>query len=141
MATKPAKTAAKTVAKKTPAKKAVAKKVAPKATAKKAVAKKVAPKATAKKAVAKKVAPKATAKKAVAKKAAPKATAKKAVAKKVATRFPKSELNSWLRNNNEWSHNEWTALLADLTKNGFGAWSDNQAGQDEIGLYLESHRK
>ena len=117
MATKPAKTAPKTAAKKT-------------------VKKKAAPKTVAKKATTKKAAPKTAAKKATAKKAAPKTAAKKAT-----NRFPKRELNTWLRNNKEWGHNEWTALLADLTQKGFGAWSDNQAGQDEIGLFLESNRK
>ena len=121
--------------------KAAPKTAAKKETTKKTATKKAAPKTAAKKAPAKKAAPKTAAKKAPAKKVAPKTTAKKAPAKKAANRFPKRELNTWLRNNKEWGHNEWTALLADLTEKGFGAWSDNQAGQDEIGLYLESNRK
>ena len=102
-------------------------------------------KAPKKAAPAKATAKKAAPKKATAKKAAPKkTTAKKAAPKKASSakaRFPKRELNSWLRQNNEWGHDEWTALLADLSKNGFGEWADNQEGQNEIGLYLESNRK
>ncbi len=40
-------------------------------------------------------------------------------------RFPKRELNSWLR-----SHHT-----------GFGEWVGNPEGRDQVGLYLETHRR
>ena len=85
---------------------------------------------------------KAPAKKAPAKKtAAKKAPAKKAPAKKTTqTRFPKRELNAWLKKNTSWNHDQWLALLEDLTAKGFTKYTGSQEGQDEIGLYLESNR-
>ena len=110
----PAKAKKSTPAKKAPAKKATAKK----ATAKKAPAKK----ATAKKAPAKK------------------APAKKAPAK-TTRKFPKKELNAFLRKNTEWDHNMWTGLLSELEEIGFGFLTETEEGRDAIGLYLETNRK
>ena len=56
-------------------------------------------------------------------------------------RFPRRELNTWLRKNKGWSEQEWQALLADLTEAGFGYYTENQEGRDSIGLYLETNRK
>ena len=56
-------------------------------------------------------------------------------------RFPRRELNTWLRKNTEWSDNEWQTLLTDLTEAGFGCYTENQEGRDSIGLYLETNRK
>ena len=53
-------------------------------------------------------------------------------------RFPKKELNSWLRKNPTWDHDSWTALIDDLKDQGFADWTDSQEGKDSIGLYLET---
>lgn len=55
-------------------------------------------------------------------------------------RFPKRELNTWLRTNIEWNHEEWLALLEDLNTKGFEQWTSDQKGQEEIGIYLEEKR-
>ena len=56
-------------------------------------------------------------------------------------RFPKRELNTWLRKNSSWNDSSWEALIADLTEQGFGDWTTTQEGRDSIGLYLETNRK
>ena len=56
-------------------------------------------------------------------------------------RFPKRELNTWLRSNIEWDHDQWLELLAELNDQGFADWTSTQEGQEEIGLYLEEKRK
>ena len=56
-------------------------------------------------------------------------------------RFPKRELNTWLRTNIEWDHDQWLELLAELNDQGFSDWTSTQEGQEEIGLYLEEKRK
>ena len=61
--------------------------------------------------------------------------------KKKKKRFPKRELNTWLRKNSSWDHLAWESLLGDLTEQGFEEWTDCQEGRDQIGLYLESNRK
>ena len=53
-------------------------------------------------------------------------------------RFPKKELNSWLKKNPTWNHVSWTALIEDLADQGFDDWTSSQEGQDSIGLYLET---
>ena len=53
-------------------------------------------------------------------------------------RFPKKELNSWLKKNPTWDHNTWTYLIDDLTEQGFEDWTGTQDGKDSIGLYLET---
>ena len=55
-------------------------------------------------------------------------------------RFPKRELNGWLRKNTCWNHDEWLSLLAELRESGFEDWTDSEEGQDAIGLYLESKK-
>ena len=101
--------------------------------AKKPAAKKPAA-TTAKKPVAKKPA----AKKPVAKKTT---AAKKPAAKKTISRFPKKELNDWLKKNASWDHTAWEALIADLEKAGFTKWIATEEGKNEIGLYLETNKK
>ena len=56
-------------------------------------------------------------------------------------RFPKRELNTWLRKNSEWNEASWEALITDLTDQGFSDWTSNQEGKDSIGLYIETNRK
>ena len=56
-------------------------------------------------------------------------------------RFPKRELNTWLKTNKSWDHMAWEGLLGELAQQGFEAWTDNQEGRDQIGLYIESNRK
>jgi hypothetical protein len=55
-------------------------------------------------------------------------------------RFPKKELNSWVKKRSSWNHDEWLALLDELRSQGFEEWTDNTDGQDEIGRYIESKR-
>ena len=64
-----------------------------------------------------------------------------AATKSKKVRFPKRELNSWLRKNNDWDHCAWESLLGDLAQQGFDAWTNTQEGRDQIGLYIESNRK
>jgi hypothetical protein len=56
-------------------------------------------------------------------------------------RFPKKELNSWLRQNQEWNHAQWNDLLEDLKQQGFAEWTSSEQGRDALGLYLETHRR
>jgi len=42
---------------------------------------------------------------------------------KIKNRFPKKELNAWLRVYQTWDHIEWLNLLENLTKLGFHEWS------------------
>ena len=56
-------------------------------------------------------------------------------------RFPKRELNTWLRKNSSWNHLDWEQLLSELENQGFEEWTTDQDGRDQIGLYLESNRK
>jgi len=56
-------------------------------------------------------------------------------------RFPKKELNTWLRGRPSWNHDDWLALLELLRAQGHTHFTDNAEGQNEIGLYLETHRK
>jgi hypothetical protein len=56
-------------------------------------------------------------------------------------RFPKRELNTWLRKNLIWDHDQWLELIASLKKDGFTDLVSNQEGLDEIGLYLETKKK
>jgi hypothetical protein len=55
-------------------------------------------------------------------------------------RFPKRELNMWVKTRSTWNHNEWLGLLDDLRGQGFEEWTDCPNGQDEIGLYIENKR-
>ena len=57
---------------------------------------------------------------------------------KIKNRFPKKELNAWLRVYQTWDHIEWLNLLENLTKLGFHEWSSSELGQIEIGGYLET---
>ena len=57
---------------------------------------------------------------------------------KIKNRFPKKELNAWLRLHQTWDHIEWLNLLENLTKLGFHEWSNSGLGQREIGVFLET---
>jgi hypothetical protein len=51
--------------------------------------------------------------------------------------FPKKELDKWLKAHRTWSHDE---LLDDLKAKGYGNLVGEKAGQDSVGLYLETNR-
>ena len=55
--------------------------------------------------------------------------------------FPKRELNKWLKMHKTWDHDDWLKLLDNLKSKGFDNLVSNQAGQDSVGLYLETIRK
>jgi hypothetical protein len=55
-------------------------------------------------------------------------------------RFPKRELNTWLRKNLTWNHDQWLELVASLKAQGFGELTSGQKGLDAIGLYLETKK-
>lgn len=76
------------------------------------------------------------------------ATPKKTAAPKKAAsstpkvvRFPKKELNAWLKSRASWNHEDWLALLAELGAAGFGTYTETAEGQNTIGMYLEANRK
>ena len=56
-------------------------------------------------------------------------------------RFPKKELNAWLRLHKQWNHHDWLSMLDKLTERSFHQWSISVAGQKEIGFYLETNRR
>ena len=41
-------------------------------------------------------------------------------------RFPKKELNLWLKNHLCWNHEEWLMLIDTLGKSGFSYWTQNK---------------
>jgi hypothetical protein len=63
-----------------------------------------------------------------------------AKAKKDAIRFPKRELNTWLKKNLSWNHEQWLELINTLESAGFESWTQSQEGIDAIGLYLETKK-
>ena len=65
----------------------------------------------------------------------------KIMTEKINKRFPKKELNAWIRLYKQWNHHDWLILLDKLTKRGFHKWSFSVAGQKEIGFYLETNRR
>ena len=62
------------------------------------------------------------------------------MAKIIKKRFPKKELNAWLRKHRSWDHSEWIDLLDNLSNQGFHEWRASGAGQKKIGFYLETKR-
>ena len=56
-------------------------------------------------------------------------------------RFPKKELNSWLKIHPQWNHQEWASLIEDLSTQGFHEWTDAEQGRNEIGFYLETKQR
>ena len=50
------------------------------------------------------------------------------------------ELNKWLKTHQTWGHDDWLKLLDDLKAKGYGNLVGDQAGQDSVGLYLETNR-
>ena len=55
-------------------------------------------------------------------------------------RFPKRELNTWLRKNLTWNHEQWLHLITSLEEQGFSELTSDQEGLDAIGLYLETKK-
>jgi hypothetical protein len=49
-------------------------------------------------------------------------------------------MDKWLKSHQTWSHDDWLKLLDDLKAKGYGSLVGNQAGQDSLGLYLETKR-
>ena len=49
-------------------------------------------------------------------------------------RFPKKELNLWLKNHLSWNHEEWLMLIDTLGKSGFSYWTQNKELIDNIGF-------
>ena len=56
------------------------------------------------------------------------------MAKIIKKRFPKKELNAWLREHRSWDHSEWIDLLDNLSNQGFHEWCASGAGQKELGI-------
>jgi len=54
--------------------------------------------------------------------------------------FPKKELDKWLKAHKTWNPDDWLMLLDDLKAKGYGNLVSNKAGQDSVGLYLETKR-
>ncbi len=65
----------------------------------------------------------------------------KIMTEKINKRFPKKELNPWLRLHKQWNPHDLLSLLDKLTKRGFHQCSVSVAGQKEIGFYLETNRR
>jgi hypothetical protein len=77
------------------------------------------------------------------KKTPPKLVGKPAIGKAAsgpAPAFPKKELDKWLKAHKTWSHDDWLKLLDDLKAKGYGNLVGKKAGQDSVGLYLETKR-
>ena len=66
--------------------------------------------------------------------------ASRPAASQPAPAFPKRELNKWLKAHQTWGHDDWLLLLDDLKAKGYGNLVGDQAGQDSVGLYLETNR-
>jgi hypothetical protein len=66
--------------------------------------------------------------------------ARGAAVSQLAPAFPKKELNKWLKAHQTWGHDDWLKLLDDLKGKGYGNLVGDQAGQDSVGLYLETNR-
>ena len=62
------------------------------------------------------------------------------MATKIKKRFPKKELNSWLRVHLSWDHIEWIDLILQLSFQGFHELCASISGQNDIGFYLETKR-
>ena len=62
------------------------------------------------------------------------------MAKIIKKRFPKKELNAWLREHRSWDHSEWIDLLDNLSNQGFHEWCVSGVGQKGVGFYLETKR-
>ena len=56
-------------------------------------------------------------------------------------RFPKRELNSWLRKNSTWDDHECKDLIEELNQFGFEEWVGSHEARNQVGLYLETHRR
>jgi hypothetical protein len=54
--------------------------------------------------------------------------------------MPKKEMQAWLKGRASWNHQEWLALLADLSAKGFGYWTESAEGRTALGEYLEANR-
>ena len=63
------------------------------------------------------------------------------MAKKKKERFPKKELNTWLRSHSNWNHQDWADLIENLSVQSFHEWTDTEKGRNEIGFYLETKRR
>ena len=66
--------------------------------------------------------------------------ARSPAASRIAPAFPTKELNKWLKAHQTWGHDDWLKLLDDLKAKGYANLVGDQAGQDSVGLYLETNR-
>ena len=57
-----------------------------------------------------------------------------------APRFPKKELTNWVKENDQWNHDQWNLLLENLKEEGFGLYTDSEIGQKMIGNFIESKK-
>jgi len=63
------------------------------------------------------------------------------MARKKPIRFPKRELNDFVRKHKAgWTHEEWEQLLAKLKEQGFGEHLDTPDKVAQIGQYIEDKR-
>ena len=53
---------------------------------------------------------------------------------------PLLNIVKWLKAHKTWSHDDWLKLLDDLKAKGYGNLVGEKAGQDSVGLYLETNR-
>lgn len=56
-------------------------------------------------------------------------------------KFPKKECLAWLKGRQAWNHDDWLALLKDLTDKGFGCYAETPEGRDTVGAFLEANRE
>lgn len=62
------------------------------------------------------------------------------IIRKTIKRFPRKELNVWLRHRNQWNHDDWLTLLSTLESQGFTEWTKSQEGRAQLGNYLEENK-
>lgn len=62
-------------------------------------------------------------------------------ATKTNAKFPKAELDKWIKDRISWNHSDWIELLDSLREKGYKHLTDTDAGQGEVGQYLEEKRK
>ena len=65
----------------------------------------------------------------------------KAKKAEVNIKIPKRVLNSWLKKNMTWDHEDWLRLLELLKNKGHGDLIKTKQGKEQIGIYLEKNRQ
>ena len=54
--------------------------------------------------------------------------------------FPTKELSGWLKERQQWNHNDWLALLDSIKAKGFTHLTETEEGKGQIGAFLEANR-